>query len=74
MIRTWGSPFTMIAIDLDPGTEIGAVRAELDTLAGSESLSVDSGDSVVGLQPFGERSPRRPVGSGCLRSPPASPE
>ena len=42
-----GIALTMIAIDLDPNTDIGSVRAELDTLADSESLSVDVGDSVV---------------------------
>ena len=42
-----GIALTIIAVDFDPGTDIGSIREELDTLADGESLSVDSGDSVV---------------------------
>ena len=42
-----GIAITMIAVDLEPGTDTAALRQELDHIAGGESLSIEEGNSVV---------------------------
>ena len=42
-----GIAITMIAVDLEPGTDTAAFRQELDHVAGGESLSIEEGNSVV---------------------------